>query len=112
MRNERVVVELIDDLDGTGNANTVTFGLDGRRYEIELNKKNETALRKALAPFIDKAREAPAAPLSKRGARRPRGTGVDNKAVRQWAAENGVEVPPTGRIRREIIEQYEAAQGA
>jgi hypothetical protein len=108
MRNERVVVDLVDDIDGTGNARTISFGLDGRRFEIELNKKNETALRKMLSPYIEKAREAKPAPLQRRRRLRK----VDSAAVRLWAAENGIEVPATGRIRQDVVAQYEAAQEA
>jgi nucleoid-associated protein Lsr2 len=32
---------LIDDLDGGKAAETVTFGLDGRTYEIDLNNKTQ-----------------------------------------------------------------------
>ncbi|ANT41054.1 nucloid associated Lsr2-like [Streptomyces phage Nanodon] len=106
MRNERLIVELVDDIDGTGTARTITFGLDGRRYEIELNKKNEAALRKAMAPWVGAAREAKPEPLPKRRRLKK----VDSAAVRQWANENGVEVPATGRIARAVVEQYEAAQ--
>jgi amphi-Trp domain-containing protein len=35
--------------------------------------------------------------------------GVDNAAVRAWAAANGVSVSPRGRIRDEVIEAYRAA---
>ncbi len=36
-------VTLIDDLDGGKAAETITFGLDGASYEIDLSKKNATA---------------------------------------------------------------------
>jgi hypothetical protein len=108
MKNERTIVELVDDIDGTGTARTVTFGLDGRRFEIELNKKNEAALRKVLAPYVDAAREAKPAPLPRRRRLRK----IDSAAVRLWAAENGIEVPATGRIRQDVVAQYEAAQEA
>ncbi|ATW61324.1 Lsr2-like DNA bridging protein [Streptomyces phage Alsaber] len=106
MKNERVVVELVDDIDGTGTARTVSFAVDGTAYEIELNKKNEQKLIKAMAPWIESARKvAPA-----RQTRRRRTTKkIDNSAVRQWAGENGVEVNATGRIPKAVIDQYEAA---
>ena len=37
-------------------------------------------------------------------------TGVDPKAVREWARSQGIEVNEFGRIPRTIIEKYEAAQ--
>ncbi|WJN63458.1 Lsr2-like DNA bridging protein [Streptomyces phage phiScoe56] len=106
MKNERVVVELVDDIDGTGTARTVTFAVDGTAYEIELNKKNEAKLMKAMAPWVGAARKA----SPPRQARRRRTAKVDNAAVRQWASENGVEVNATGRVPKAVIEQYEAAR--
>jgi hypothetical protein len=53
---QRVVV--VDDLDGSEGASTITFALQGRPYEIDLNDKNVDKLQKALQPFIDKARPA------------------------------------------------------
>jgi hypothetical protein len=55
---QTIIVQLIDDLDGSHADETVSFALDGKSYEIELNKKNATALRKALAPYIEQARSA------------------------------------------------------
>jgi hypothetical protein len=107
MKNERVIIELVDDIDGTGSASTVSFALDGKAYEIELNKRNEQKLRKALEPWVKNAREV----RSPGPTRRPRRNGkVDSAAVRQWAAENGVEVAATGRIPGAVIEQYKAAR--
>jgi amphi-Trp domain-containing protein len=41
--------------------------------------------------------------------REPSFNGVDNAAVRAWAAANGVTVSPRGRIKDEVIEAYRAA---
>jgi hypothetical protein len=42
------ITRLVDDLDGGTAERTVVFGWDGHRYEIDLSKKNITALEKAL----------------------------------------------------------------
>ena len=55
---QTVIVKLTDDIDGGDAEETVVFGVDGKTYEIDLNKKNAAALRKALAPYVDKARSA------------------------------------------------------
>jgi len=55
---QTIVVKLVDDMDGGDADETVAFGLDGRSYEIELSKRNASALRKVLAPYLDKARLA------------------------------------------------------
>jgi hypothetical protein len=36
-------------------------------------------------------------------------SGVDSKAVRAWAASNGVELSERGRIPGAVIEQFRAA---
>ena len=45
---QRVQIILEDDLDGGDATETVTFGLDGVTYEIDLNERNAAALRDAL----------------------------------------------------------------
>jgi|SRR5665213_3332223 len=53
---KNVVVQVVDDIDGGEAAETINFALDGKSYEIDLNAKNATSLRKAFAPFIEKGR--------------------------------------------------------
>ena len=103
----KTVTELIDDIDGKPADETVSFGLDGVQYEIDLATGNAEALRDALAPYADAARRI--------GGRRTGGkpvkvaTDVDNKAVRVWAASNGIELSSRGRIPASVVEQYRAA---
>jgi hypothetical protein len=49
-------VELVDDISGGTASETVTFGLDGTTYGIELNDKNAKKLRDALGPYIEHGR--------------------------------------------------------
>ena len=103
---QRVQVELVDDVDGKAASETVTFGLDGVSYEIDLSDKNAKALRKAYDRWIASARRV--------GGRRSGGvtrvaTGVDTAAVRAWAASNGYEISARGRIPAEILDKYRAA---
>jgi hypothetical protein len=110
-----VIEKLIDDLDGSEATETVRFGLDGTTYEIDLNKKNAAALRKALAPYVKAARKGrstggrrKAAPAStSRKARRD----YDIVELREWAGSNGVQVPARGRIPQAVVDQYKAAGG-
>src|SRR3954467_13142566 len=102
----RTTGEWVDDIAGKPAAETVTFGLDGREFEIDLTEKNAKALRKVLEPWAASGRRG-------RG-RKVRGTtvvatGVDTKAVRAWAASNGIEISTRGRISGEVLEQYRAA---
>lgn len=54
--SKSVSVIITDDLDGSENAETVSFGFDGVTYEIDLGKKNWSRLKRALAPFIEAGR--------------------------------------------------------
>ena len=107
---QRVVVQLTDDIDGKPAVETVTFGLDGRTFEIDLSEKNARALRKDLAPWVASARRVSG--RRSRGSRSSNGSsgsGVDPRAVRAWAASNGIDVSPRGRISSEVLEKYRSA---
>jgi hypothetical protein len=52
----KVTIDVVDDLDGTTAEETVTFALDGEKYQIDLTKPNADALRRTLQPYIDRAR--------------------------------------------------------
>lgn len=49
-------VVITDDLDGSPDAQTVTFALNGQPWEVDLSAKNLEKLQKALQPFVDVAR--------------------------------------------------------
>jgi hypothetical protein len=107
---QQTTVILTDDLDGGKAVETVSFGLDGRVYEIDLSKKNATALRKALGEFTSSARRVrsgkPAATKAVRNSSR-----VDAKAVREWATQNGLQVSARGRVPSDIVDKYQASIG-
>ncbi|GAA3605072.1 Lsr2 family protein [Kineosporia mesophila] len=102
----RTVTELLDDMTGQQADETVAFSIDGVEYEIDMTKKNAAALRKAFAPWQDAARRVGG---RKQSALKQVSTGVDNRAVRAWAASNGYELSERGRIPAHVIEQYQAA---
>lgn len=106
MATKRLVI-VSDDLDGSADAETVRFSIDGVSYEIDLGAKNRAKLDKALAPYIERGRRVSAA----RGRRRLSGreSGVDNAAVRAWARSEGLQVSERGRISADVIRQYQAA---
>ncbi|AEM80303.1 histone-like nucleoid-structuring protein Lsr2 [Streptomyces violaceusniger] len=99
---QRVVVTLSDDLEGGQAEETVTFGLDGKVYEIDLNSANASKLRDALAPYVEAGRKRA------RSGKTYRRTDVapDPAAVRAWARSHGMEVPPRGRIPKKVYEAF------
>lgn len=54
---KRMYTVLVDDIDGeTEAAETIEFGLDGVRYEIDLSEANAMAMRGSLTTYIGAAR--------------------------------------------------------
>ncbi len=104
---QKVQVLLIDDLDGSSADETVSFGLDGRTYEIDLSKKNADKLRKVLEPYVENARRA--RPSGRKRATLAAGSRQRSAEIRRWAKSVGIEVSDRGRIPANVIEKYEAA---
>ena len=114
---QRVNVILVDDIDGSEAAETVTFGLDGVQYEIDLSADNADKLRDVLAPYVGHGRRSGG---RRRGAGGGRSNGSASSSsssrsgasaadIRPWARENGWEVPDRGRVSAEVREAYDAA---
>ena len=105
---QKVNIVLVDDIDGSDATQTVTFGLDGASYEIDLNDQHATQLRDALAAYVGHARKVG----GRAGARRAKassGDGASAKEIREWAKSNGHSVPERGRIPADVREAFEAA---
>jgi hypothetical protein len=109
----KVEVTLIDDLDGGDADETVSFGLDGTRYEIDLSAANAKKLRNSLAKFIDAARKDKGARQPARGAARKAAApaGPNTSDVREWAKAQGYEVSERGRVANDLIVKFQEAHG-
>jgi hypothetical protein len=133
---ERMVRQLIDDLDGTeienGSGERVVLTLRGATYQIDLSAQNVEKLDKALKPFIDAAvrvrrgtdgdaktarrKRSPTQITASKASRsvrkrtgRTRAPKVKAAAIREWARQSGYDVPERGRISSEIVEAFKAA---
>jgi len=105
------MVIVTDDIDGTEGAETVTFGIDGAQFEIDLAQKNADKLRKALAPYINAGHKVGGVRQSPSNRRvSSNGDRPDPKVVRAWALESGLDVSTRGRIPAALVEQYNAAR--
>lgn len=107
---QKVHIVLVDDLDGSEATESVSFGLDGTSYEIDLNEKNAAKLRDALAPYVGHARKVGAA--SRRNGRRASAAapeGASAREIRDWARSNGFDVPDRGRVSAEVRSAFDAA---
>jgi hypothetical protein len=108
---QKVQVVLIDDIDGGEAIETVTFGLDGVTYEIDLSADHAEKLRDAVAPWVGSGRRVSG--RSKTGTRRgasPSGNTDDTAAIRAWAKENGHTVSDRGRISATVREAFAATR--
>lgn len=108
-RNVETIVTMTDDLDGSKAQRTVTFAVDGAKYEIDLSKKNATAFDKALAPYVAAARKIKSNPPRRSGNTGGNGRRPNLTQVREWARSNGHEVSDRGRIPAAVLEAYDAA---
>jgi hypothetical protein len=100
---QEIKTRLVDDLDGKSTAaETVSFALDGQRYDIDLTAARARALRKVLAEYIQAGRKAAA--LETR-ARRPAAPSPGPE-IREWAKARGIEVKERGRIPSGVVLQF------
>ena len=115
---QKVVVELVDDLDGTAteDISTVAFSLDGASYEIDLNENNAERLRESLARYLGAARRTggrikrvatPTGPAT-----RPTADRDQTKAIREWARNNGWALADRGRIPANVVTAFDEAHAA
>jgi hypothetical protein len=109
---KRTVV--VDDIDGSTPAETVTFALDDVTYSIDLSRDHAAELRDSLAKWIAEAEPVSGRRGGTAGRRTGRGRGGGSSRrsssdVRQWAREQGYEVSDRGRIPANVLEAYEDA---
>lgn len=111
---QKVQVLLVDDIDGGEADETVTFALDGKSYEIDLNTDNAQKLRKALEDFVKAGRRTGRSSGGRGKAGRSSSSsasGAETPKIRAWAKENGYEVNERGRVPTNIREAYKKANG-
>ena len=114
---QHVNVKFVDDLDGSDAAATVSFGLDGRVYEIDLSDDNAARLRDSLASFIAAARKSGGSTTtgSRRAQKMTASFGpqtLDREqtaAIRAWARQNGHQISDRGRISKTVVDAFQAA---
>lgn len=106
----KTIQMLVDDIDGSEATQTVTFGLDGATYEIDLNDEHAAALRESMEEWVAKAHRVAGRANRRRGAAAGRSStsSSENQKIRDWAREHGHEVSDRGRISAEIREAYAA----
>jgi Lsr2 len=108
---------LVDDLDGSEGAETITYTVNGQEYEIDLSEDSAEKFHDALEPYIQNSREVRRQAETARrgrgdGRRRNSGGGSsrdDIPQIRAWAESQGMDVSARGRVKKEIIDAYDEA---
>jgi hypothetical protein len=108
---------LIDDLDGSEGAETVTLGWNGDWRELDLSKRNLASLSRTMdrywkvgSPDSGNGRSSTRRSRpNKAPSTRPTKAKRDPKLIRAWATQNGIAVPARGRIPGDVEQRYNEA---
>lgn len=111
-------VTVVDDLDGREldpeEAHTVAWTWLGVDYELDVSPANLDKIEegKVTVAKLLTASTRVGGRRQVRGSKRngtSKASSSQNAQIREWAIANGFEVSPRGRIAREVVEAYEAA---
>ena len=106
---QKIHIVLEDALDGSEASQTVSFGLDGTSYEIDLNDENAQKLRDVLAPYVGHGRRVVASARRAGRCSAASASGPSAKEIGYWARANGHDVADRGWVSAEVRSAYEAA---
>jgi hypothetical protein len=87
---------------------TVTLGIDGRHYELEMCAKHELQLLQTLGWYTMAARRVPR-PGTLRHSLRTTEDRQHSREVRAWAVASGHQLPERGRMPLAVLRDYAAA---
>jgi Lsr2 len=84
-----VITHVLDDLDRSNVAETVSFGYRGTNYEIDLGRKNASAFDKMMKPYVDAVRKSPLRVAGVAASNGRRGSSAHSAnelaTIRKWA---------------------------
>ncbi|WP_040790616.1 histone-like nucleoid-structuring protein Lsr2 [Nocardia paucivorans] len=105
----KVVISLIDDLDGESPAvETVLFALEGITYEIDLSEANAREIRAVFGKWTPFARKVG---RPRRNRQDKSGNSPSAMVIREWARRSGHEVSQRGRIPADVVAAYHRVNG-
>lgn len=105
-------VELIDDLSGDKADETVTFGLDGVVFDIDLSANNAGILRDIFEDYVNAGRKVskPTPSTTRRNTTASTRQSRDQTAaIREWARKAGHVVSDRGRISATVTTAFQEA---
>ena len=106
---QQVVTITKDDIDRSDAVETVSFGLDGKWYLIDLNEEHSEQLREQIDYWKKYARRDKSRSVRSRRANRSL---TFAGQVRSWATANGIPVNKRGKVPATLIERFNQSQAA
>lgn len=120
------ILSFVDDLDSTeldvDDTHSVDWSWLGVEYRLDVSSENLDKIENGKVPLarllavstrVGGRRHSTAPKATTGGSQRPSrsrtGSTTDAGAVREWAARNGYDIAPRGRIPRAVLEAYDAA---
>src|SRR5699024_7153282 len=97
------IINLIDDIDGSKADVTIKYSFEGSNYEIDLTDDHAEDFREHMQEWLDRSRRVGLA----RNTARTGGASSETAKIREWAREQGIDVPTRGRLCEEIMKAYE-----
>ena len=108
----REVTQFFDDLTNAplseGEVNVIDFSIKGRDYTIDLSAENAEKFEELLQPYVEAGRRSTRRTAARKSAARTSNP-KRNTLIREWAAEQGIEVSQRGRLPQDVIDRYNAA---
>lgn len=115
---KKTIQIITSDLSGdelaAGEGETITFSIGGADYSIDLTDAEADELRATFERYVSVARRASSRGGPTSTSRKSSGSGRSSEElahIRAWANENGHAVSERGRIKAEVIEAFDRAQG-
>lgn len=106
---KQIRVTLIDDITGDEANETVSFGIDGEEFEIDLAEARAKDLRAVLAPYVAKARRRKTPREKKTYGQSSARDRKRTQEIRDWAQRNGIPVSTRGKLSAHLVTRYEEA---
>jgi hypothetical protein len=109
-------IEIItSDLSGEelerGKGRTVTFSIDDSAYSIDLTDAEAAEFKETLKKYTSVAARRSSRPAQSRKTSGSGRTSEELAHIRAWAKSNGHQVSERGRIKAEILEAFDKAEG-
>lgn len=117
---QRTIVRLVSDLSGEelgeGEGRTIGFSYDGSEYTIDLTAEEAEQFDAVMKAYVNAAtalggRSSSSGRTRRESRSRSGGSKEELANIRAWARGRGYEISDRGRIKREIVEAYHAANG-